>query len=325
MSPQDLVKLLESLTFVDLSLVSLADNSYTYKYGDYNHAKLEKALGKPAIAGQGKVAVFQIPGTGKIGVSPANSVVRLIVTGVFTSLPKAADTHLSKQATTKELSLAYTRAQGNQRFQLQFLTELWEHFNQTKFGGRLSKPRLEVSDRPTVKVPKGTRGAYQAGRAFGPGILWIAKFLFNAREIFFNEIVLHEMCHQAVNQIDHKTNTSDGGHGPEWQKWMVHVGLDPRRYDPTDDVEYQDTAQKADTEAELSAKYGPRAKPEFFKELQPLRTPVYGPVIFEFRGRALEGVLDRSSSGYEFRWSSPKGAILTWKLRSFPNHKFYRK
>ena len=53
-------------------------------------------------------------------------------------------------------------------------------------------------------------------------------------EFVANGLVVHN-CHQAVWTLDHylSKNAADG-HGTNWARWMRHVGLDPRRFDPTD-------------------------------------------------------------------------------------------
>lgn len=197
MNPRDITKLLESFTFTDLALTKTEGNNYTFKFASYNHTQLEKALGKPTVAAGNKVAVFQIPGVGKIGVSPANSMVRIVVTAT-SNKTEVDDSHLGQQATTPELSMAFKRAQANPRFRLAFTKELWKHFNHTKFNARMAMPKIEVGTVPSFGFPRGglksARGVHQGGNNYTPGIIFIADFLFNGREAFFNEILLHEMC-----------------------------------------------------------------------------------------------------------------------------------
>ena len=331
MNHQEIVALLTSYSFTDLKLIKDEETKLTYKFAEYNPKKITKLLGEPEVAGGGKVEVFQIPGVGKIGVSPSNSMVRAVLNQKVDTGSKVNDSHLGQKGTTDELALAYKQAQGNPKFRLPFAKKLWTYFNKTKFADRLTMPKLEVSTKPSFGMPGGlrnARGVYQTGRNFGPGIIWLADFLFNSSEAFTNEILLHEMCHQAAWEIDHDTDRSQKGHGPVWQRWMVHVGLDPRRYDPTDDYEYKSGVERAKEDSELSTKYGPRASPSVFKELRKAETPVLGPCVFEYKGRALQGVLVRTvQPGYEyaFDWKKDTSSALTWFFKKFPVGKIYTK
>lgn len=332
MNQRDIVKLLESLFFDNLTLVKSVGETSTFSYSSYDQAKLVKALGKPTVAAGNKVAVFEIPGTGKIGVSPTNSMVRIVPVASTALKPQVNDSHLRQKETTEELSLAYKRAQGNPRFRLTFTKDLWTHFNYTKFSARMKMPKIEVAAAPSFGFPRGlksARGIHHGGNNYTPGIIFIADFLFNGREAFFYEILLHEMCHQAVWELDHYRSTSAAdGHGKKWASWMTHVGLDPRRFDPTDGAEYQDTPTRAREEAELDVKYGIRKDPSYFQKLTPMDTPPKSitPCVFDFKGRALEGVLvPCKNRGFTFEWARPKASSLAWQFTSFPTNKIYVK
>jgi len=195
MNQTELVKLLETFTFRGLVLFKLDAKTATYKFESYDHKKLEKALGKPAVAAEAKVAVFIIADIGKIGVCPSNSMVRFVASPSSASAPQADSSHLGEHDTSAELELQYARAQGSARHRIAFVKTLWTHFNETKFEGRMKMPKIEVSHKPSFKTKHTTaRGIHMGGRNYGPGIIWIADFLFNARRPFFYEILLHEMC-----------------------------------------------------------------------------------------------------------------------------------
>lgn len=145
-------------------------------------------------------------------------------------------------------------------------------------------------------------------------------------EFTANGILIHN-CHQAVWEIDHyhSKNAADG-HGQHWAHWMTHVGLDPRRFDPTDAAEYQDTATRTQAESELDVRYGLRKAPAYFrglKKMGPPKSPTNA--IFEFKGRALPGTIlpTVNPRGYSFEWAAGKGKTLTWRWNEFPAGKIY--
>jgi len=114
-----------------------------------------------------------------------------------------------------------------------FMRALWENLNRRKFEGRLRMPHLMI-DQLTPNRAFGTRGWWHAMTrrlAMDPRI-------FNASQFFFTEIFLHEMCHQAVSEIDRVVDRTEAGHGPNWKQWMVRVGLKPERFDLNDNLTY---------------------------------------------------------------------------------------
>jgi len=334
MNQKDIVSLLETLSFTGLILVKQEAKNFTYKFHSLDMRKLEKALGKPDVAANNKVAVFVIPDVGKLGVSPANSMARFVLTAELSTKRVVDDSHLAKSPTTPELSLAFYRAQGNARYKLPFLKSMWTHFNKEKFGGRLSQPRLEVSRVPAaIKLPnKTTRGVYQGGPNFGVGTLWVADFLFNAREAFFSEIVLHEMCHQAVWTLDqYRHRNAVDGHGEHWAKWMRHVGLDPRRFDPTDATEYAEEFEAAKDEALLSETYGPPKPDAYFAKLTPVTSvpslPLEG-LVYAYRNRPISSGVLRASQDRKFKYNFTGRAargngLVSFGFKTVPKNLYY--
>lgn len=73
--------------------------------------------------------------------------------------------------------------------------------------------------------------------------LAMSRRVFNAGEVKFLEVFLHEMCHQAVTDVD-KAIDPNGGHGPRWTAWMQKCGIPASRYDYTAATEYMDDDEK---------------------------------------------------------------------------------
>jgi len=323
MTPTEIPALLEKYGITGLRLKSHDEEKHVYTYG-YSSAdlpKMVKALGSPSITSSGKVAIFTIQKVCKIGVSQDNRMVRVIDLNPD-SAPAVPQSHLSVHETKKELEFGYKKAQTSKRLRLPFVTEMWHYFNQEKFQNRLPIPTLLVSDKPPGN-PKGlnrARGVYYT-RLNGPaGTLWLADFLFNSPMPFFNEILLHEMCHQAVACLDHVNDPSEGGHGPNWQAWMRRVGLDPRRYDPTDETVYQTSDQRGAEEEKNFALYGPLTPAAEIRRIEKLPHPskkdmAHCEVYFVTKGRALEGVI----RGRQFTFRGKHGSLNTLSWKSTPD------
>lgn len=204
MQPSDISALLKNFGFTELSLVKVDGKLFTFKFGSCNLKKLSTMFGTPSIASGGKVAVFEVPEYGKLGVSPMNTMVRLSYTGTHQKR-EYNDTHLGQHETTPELSLMYEKAKVNPTQKVKFITALWEYFNKEKFQGRLPEPRLLTSAKPPVDgARKNARGLfiYDTKKMYGPGTLWISDRIFNAKEAFINEVVLHEMCVTGDTLVD---------------------------------------------------------------------------------------------------------------------------
>jgi hypothetical protein len=287
----DIVALLKSLGFTSLKLKKYEDKSSTYAFGDYNPSHLKKTLGDFTLASNGKVAVYSIPKVAKLGVSPLNSLVRFLDQTSDTS-PVASDKHLGKVKVTPALSKAFMQAAVDPSLRVAYCKKLFEYFNKEKFHGNLPTPVFLVSDKSLSNI-KDARGVYFGGPAFGAGKVWMASFMFNAREPFFLEVFLHELCHAAAWTISRSTDRSERGHGPVWQDWMRRVGLDPRRYDPTDSVEYKTSQEIIQKESQLAVKYGPRSKLAHVEALVP-ETPFKDGdrVAYVWEGRIFTGAFE---------------------------------
>lgn len=251
----EIAQLLKTYGFEGLRLVDHKDKTSTYKFKDFDKKFLDNTFGSPAVTSNGKVAVYSIPAVGKIGVSPSNSMVRL---KDETSGDRAgsATHHLANVKVPPAYEKAYLQAQVNPSVRVKFCQKLFEYFNTDRFDSKLETPKFSVSEKNPPGTKKTTRGAHTGGRNFAPGTVWMASFMFNARSVFFYEVFLHELCHLAAWNITKSADFSHNGHGPTWQMWMKKVGLDARRFDPTDDTEYQIGPEKYAKEAERSEKYG---------------------------------------------------------------------
>jgi hypothetical protein len=324
MTPTEIPRLLAKYGIEDLRLNSHDEEKhiYTYGYGRADFSKMVKALGEPAVTSSGKVVVWTITSICKIGVSEGNKMIRVIDLN-----PGHADdvntSHLSVKETTKELAFEYKKAQTTKKLRLPFMTKMWHFFNDTKFHGKLPLPTLMVSDNPPSKLSDHsmTHGLWYPTQRK----LWVANHLFNSPEPFFNEILLHEMCHSAVTCIDHVNDSSEGGHGPHWQAWMKKVGLDPRRYDPTDESVYKTADENAANEEKDFLVYGPKTKLAEYRKIDKLPKPTSGQMkyvecYYLTKGRALPGVL----RGKEFTWRTASGTLKSVRWKSTPDPSTFR-
>lgn len=129
---------------------------------------------------------------------------------------------------------------------LRYLDEHWEYFNKTRFQGKLVKPKfgmLKDLDAQRMRL-RGRYGPTTRRPMDEKGLLEISPNLFNAdHEGWVNRTLIHEMCHQAVWQVD-GPDAWDAeykigkGHGPLWEGWMRHAHLPPSRFDDTSNETY---------------------------------------------------------------------------------------
>jgi predicted SprT family Zn-dependent metalloprotease len=125
-----------------------------------------------------------------------------------------------------------------------YMTAAYNKANKAFFDGRLKKPNLELTRAVDAAKFKG-RGKY----VYGPRQLFISPTLFNPGvEALVLTTIVHEMCHQAVYELDGVRPPQlnvDGGHGAEWSAWMHRCGLQPQRYDTYDNKMYLDPKKQA--------------------------------------------------------------------------------
>jgi hypothetical protein len=279
----DVIEFLKSAGFSNLDLKKVEGKTYDFKFHDFKKSTLDKIFGAPSVTSNKKVYVYELKNVARLGVSPATNLVRIIDLTKEEG-PKADDSHLGHVKVTPKLTQLFYKAQSSATYRIPYMIELWKYLNAEKFGSKMELPSLKIGA-PISKARGVYTGAYK-----GPGTIHMAPFMFNAREPFFLEVFLHEMCHAAVWEIDHISDNTEKGHGPDWQRWMSRVGLDPRRFDPTDDTEYKTVHEQKSEELELTEKYGPRVDDTYFKKLVPVTNPILGqPVIFSYKGRPIGG------------------------------------
>jgi SprT-like family len=296
MDQADIVKLLATFGFTGLSLISHEGQASTYKYTNLN-TRLLKGLGESTVTSNGKTAVYNLPGLASIGYHPGKSLVRFVYKGEGRKAVKNKTVE-HEVVVTPELNKMFLQVQVNPGKALAYCTKLWEYFNEHKFGGRMQLPKLFVSPAPPYKTSglKNARGVYFSRMEGEPGTLWMATKVFNATEQVFLTIFLHEMCHQATNQISRLTreqNKVAKGHGPVWQEWMVKVGLNPSQFDYTDEVEYGTSMDRAAKSAQRLTELGPLATPTSFKGKAKVTSPYENDtyVTFEYKGRVVRGLI----------------------------------
>lgn len=129
---------------------------------------------------------------------------------------------------------------SSSRALLDYLNKLWAWANDEYFEGRLPKPAAIRMQRDVGPSSMRRRAAWFPSKR----VISVHPRLFNAPEDKVHEIFVHEMCHQAVTDIDRVNDNSNGGHGPNWASWMVRCGLSPTRFDTHGNSHYMDEAEK---------------------------------------------------------------------------------
>lgn len=297
---------LTELGFHGLVFKSDKEDLIKFYYRDYDKAKLKSMLGNPKPAE--KSIRFNFGKSGVIAIWEKNKTVVLrnsrrggrsadIPNDVFdTPVEKPVvkdpiktgtendDSHVPIVHISPELHAEYQRAQRNTSYQLKFIQDLWKYLNKNKFGSSMVLPEVRI-----MKEVKGTsfrlRGYWRAyDREFA-----ISRRLFKATQNFFVEVVLHEMCHQAVSEIDSVLDKTDQGHGPDWQRWMRKVGLNPLRFDPNENTTYMDNKEK-DALATRKAKNQIAIEKLDDADIKPMRIKQAGPVTTVWDGEIYDGI-----------------------------------
>lgn len=109
---------------------------------------------------------------------------------------------------------------------LNWFKACWKWANTAKFKGQLKEPTISLMKMVSARNFR-TRGYWAVSKremVLSPRLLWSDVQVAT-------EIVIHEMCHQATNEISRDFSMDQNGHGPTWRSWMVKAGLNPNRYD----------------------------------------------------------------------------------------------
>lgn len=253
---------LTELGFKGLSFKDSLENLIKFYYKSYDPDTLEKYLGVPTSQTPSNIK-YDYRAMGVVSVWPNNKTVvlknlavaeiedvehrptkdiektRPTVEPAPVKSPNNTsvkdDSHVPVTHISPGLEKQYKNIQGVQSrtAQMLFMKQLWIYLNETKFGGQMTIPKLEL-----MKM-QGTYSMRTLGRWWPTkDQLDMSPRLFNASQNFFVETFLHEMAHQAVTKIDKVRETVDGGHGPRWTNWMLKVGLNPSRYSKDDVTTY---------------------------------------------------------------------------------------
>jgi hypothetical protein len=120
----------------------------------------------------------------------------------------------------------------NRPSMLHYLKQLYDKANRLIFDSKLLPCTVYLMKMQGTKSFKGRGVWYPRERKLG-----ISPRLFIAGEVNVLRTLLHEMSHQAVNDIDKTYETVERGHGPLWKAWMDKCGIPPTRYDIHSDAE----------------------------------------------------------------------------------------
>lgn len=151
-------------------------------------------------------------------------------------------------AVSPAFTVHYWLMPKTQAFVLKYLNERYDFFNHTRFGGKLSKPKLVITSSGSTALNLKNRGVwYSATRE-----IHISIHLFKAPyEGWANNVLIHEMCHQFVTDFL-GGESEEKGHGPKWRATMLKAGLSPSRYDSTPNSMYMNDRERRKHGKELT-------------------------------------------------------------------------
>lgn len=264
------LEFLTELGFKGLSLKSNSDTLIKFFYKSYDEDTLVSHLGKPKTTEPS--IRFNFGKDKVVAIWPLNKTVLLKDTGVAVLQAPVVKPEKKVEPTIKDIMVqspntpgstenddskvpeihvspaidkqyAAIRGLNSPHAQLSFMKTLWPYLNENKFAGKMKVPNLVLLKKMGATSMR-LRGRWWAHNR----TLEVSPRLFNASQNFFVEVFLNEMCHQAVSEIDRVRENENKGHGPLWTKWMKHVGLNPRRYDPNDNTVYMTEKEKKEFE-----------------------------------------------------------------------------
>ena len=151
------------------------------------------------------------------------------------------DPEANEADTKEEITLAHkvgnehlfkTAQAGKNPDKIKYMEFVWGRANDLLFANKMNKPLFAVLKNMGITHFKGL-GGWNAGLRR----LRVSPRLFNATQSHTIATIVHEMCHQAVSDIE-RTSEGNGGHGPIWESYMRKCGLVPSRYSKTDRMEF---------------------------------------------------------------------------------------
>lgn len=151
----------------------------------------------------------------------------------------------NKAAFENVRSIAERRTQGSMLKAENYLWSVWNKANRLLFDGKLEKPILIFKKVMDARTFRGLGHWSPRDRK-----LAINPRLFNGNEATVLTTFVHEMCHQAVSEID-RTREGNGGHGPKWESWMRKCGLTPSRYSTDDHADFLTEREAAEREQRI--------------------------------------------------------------------------
>lgn len=108
-----------------------------------------------------------------------------------------------------------------------------------KHGRDLVAPKFEIMKDMGANFKR--RGAWFANQR----TIKLSPRIFNGKQESALTVIVHEIAHQCVSEIDKVYDRTAQGHGWNWQNWMRKFGLTPSRYDTQDKEEYMTDYEKA--------------------------------------------------------------------------------
>jgi hypothetical protein len=149
-----------------------------------------------------------------------------------------------EQHLTDKLSFPreYSEAQKNPAQRHRYMQLVYSKANSVFFNMKLPACLLYVMKNMGTSF-KG-RGVWKPGQRK----LGVSARLFLANEAQVITTIVHEMCHQAVSEIDKVVNDGHGGHGPHWNSWMRKCGLTPSRYSQYDNETFMTDDERRESQ-----------------------------------------------------------------------------
>lgn len=294
---------LTKLGFKSLTLYGTPSASKVrFMYSSYSVPTVNEELGSPAIQSLNeKSYVFNKTQTLVLNLSHKT----VTVLNEALRVPTNDDEISPNAKLPSDLADMYANCGSDTASRRRLLTKVWLYYNKHLFQSKMTKPDFNIMAKTEKAANFAVRGRWWASKR----LLEMSVRTFNATETIFCEVLIHEMCHQAVSEIDRTVDTENQGHGPKWKAWMHRVGQVPSQYDKYDNMEYMDTEEKN----EHSTRSGLTRISELRYEM---------PFTILQNGEQIKGVLvgpaNSSFTKFDFIPDPPKlnsdGTLAGWKV-----------
>ncbi len=205
---------------------------------------------------------------------------------------------------------ATIRGSNNPGAYLKWMTQMWHKLNRVYFKSEMQPPKL-------VYLTFAQEQSWKIGGCWRADSreLCLGNSVFERVELLALKAMLHEMCHQAVSELDRKVGV---GHGEAWGRRMYSVDLHVYlQTDITHDVPYMLQFEPLDAADLPSLTNSPQLTTDTLKQFYRMPVKDTPAIAFSKSGQARRGLLlgnDEESTTAIFLYAPAQDKFLKLEL-----------